>query len=66
MRGRPPAGGLGGSCVSHCIASQASRALLGLGRLCLVDIAGLALRVVVRQLQGGPLDVQLAPARSAG
>lgn len=41
-------------------------ALLGLGRLRLVDVAGLTLRVVVRQLQRGPFDVQLTPARPAG
>lgn len=39
--------------------------LLCLGRLRLVDVTGLTFCVVIRELQGCPLNVELAPARSA-
>lgn len=41
-------------------------ALLSRGRLRFVHVAAFALRIVVRELQGGPFDVQLAPPGSAG
>lgn len=65
-RGRPRAGAPLPSCVSCRIASTSSSDLLRLGRLCLVDITGLTFCVVVRELQGRALQVQLAAARAAG
>lgn len=41
-------------------------ALLSRGWLRFVHVAAFALRIVVRELQGGPFDVQLAPPGSAG
>lgn len=65
--GGPKAGALGDFPACPSVSPPlASSDLLRLGRLRLIDVTGLTFCVVIRQLQGSALDVQLAPARSAG